>query len=299
MTPQKISIVTPCFNEEMNVFDVYSQVREIMVMMSLQYGVEGIEMTYEHLFIDNCSTDRTVEILRGISAKDRNVKVLVNSRNFGHIRSGHYALLSASGDAVILMPADLQDPPMMIPEFIRIWKTGFDVVMGIKAKSKENMLMFAVRKIYYYVVKLLSDEVPQVMNFSGYGLYDKKVIAALREIKDPYPYLRGLIGEIGFSRYGLPYEQNKRKRGKSKNNFYVLYDFAMLGIVSQSKILARLMMIAAIASMVSGIVFKSLLLGVSAVQLFFMGILGEYIINIYSFSKNRPMVFIKEKINFE
>jgi polyisoprenyl-phosphate glycosyltransferase len=307
-----ISIVTPCFNEENNVETVYQEVRKIFAELR--------SFKYEHIFIDNDSKDRTPAILRKLAADDRNVKVILNARNFGHIRSPFYALLQANGDAAILLVADLQDPPHLIKEFIKKWEEGYKVVIGIKEGAEESALTFGLRKIYYRLINRLS-ETELVKNFTGFGLYDKRIIQELRKIEDPYPYFRGLISDIGFEQYRIPYLQPSRKKGVSKNNFYTLFDMAMLGITSHSKIPLRLAtmlgFLTAILSMVAAIVYfiyklvfwSSFSLGVApivigvfffaSVQLFFTGIVGEYIGAIYTQVLQRPLVVEKERINFD
>ncbi|MFH2021097.1 MAG: glycosyltransferase family 2 protein [archaeon] len=185
-----ISILTPTYNEEHNVNDVYSQVKKVMSKLSYEY---------EHIFIDNASKDRTVEKLKDLAKKDRHVKIIVNARNFGYIRSPYYGLMQCNGDAVIYIVADLQEPPSLIPKFIEKWEKGSKVVLGVKSRSKENKLMFAFRKLYYTLLRKMAD-IELIDNFTGFGLYDKKIIEILREVDDPYPYLRGLIAERGFDR---------------------------------------------------------------------------------------------------
>jgi glycosyltransferase involved in cell wall biosynthesis len=312
-----ISIVTACFNEEENVRDVYSQVRAVVEALPPRGG----ELyTYEHIFIDNASTDRTVDILREICAEDRRVKVIVNTRNFGHIRSPFHGLLQATGEAVVSIVADLQDPPEMIREFVARWEQGYKVVVGVKKESLETRSMFFVRGVYYRLINKLS-EVPLIKDFTGFGLYDRVVMEKLREIDDPYPYFRGLICDLGFERYEAVYTQPKRKRGITKNNFYTLYDMAMLGITNHSKVPLRLAMmvgfimsvlllIAALCYLVLKLVmwntfqlgFAPLLIGVyllGSVLLFFIGILGEYILSIHTQVYHRPHVVEKERINFD
>jgi glycosyltransferase involved in cell wall biosynthesis len=306
-----ISIVTPCFNEEENVEALYSQVKQVFE------GLKGYN--YEHIFIDNASTDRTVAILRKICLEDRNVKVILNARNFGHIRSPYYGLLQSQGDASILLVADLQDPPPMIADFIRKWEEGYKVVLGIKTGSKESRIMFAIRNAYYKLVSAIA-ETRLVQNNTGFGLYDKCVIKILRELDEPYPYLRGLVPEIGFEIAPIEYTQPKRARGITKNNFYTLYDMAMLGITNHSKVPLRLAtfagfitafisLLVAVAYFVAKLVFwdkfslgiAPLIIGFfffASVQLIFLGILGEYIGNIYTQILKRPLVIEKERINF-
>jgi glycosyltransferase involved in cell wall biosynthesis len=306
-----ISIVTPCFNEEENVEAVYSQVKLVF---------EGLKRyNYEHIFIDNASTDKTVAILRTICSKDPNIKVILNARNFGHIRSPYYGLLQAQGDACILLVADLQDPPLMIANFISKWEEGYKVVLGIKTGSEESRTMFAIRRSYYKLIDAIA-ETKLVQNNTGFGLYDKCVINILRELDEPYPYLRGLVPEIGFDIAKIEYMQPKRVRGITKNNFYTLYDMAMLGITNHSKVplriatfagfaVALLSFLVAVSYFVAKLIFwNSFSLGIapliigffffSSIQLIFLGILGEYIGNIYTQILKRPLVIEKERINF-
>ncbi|MBY9077513.1 glycosyltransferase family 2 protein [Paenibacillus sp. CGMCC 1.18879] len=306
-----ISIVTPCYNEEDNVEELYKQVKNVFE------NLPGY--TYEHIFIDNASKDRTVAILKNIAHTDFNVKIIVNSRNFGHIRSPYHALLQAEGDAVILMVADLQDPPGMIKDFIEKWEEGYKVVLGVKTQSHESPAMFAIRKMYYNFINRVS-EIELTKNNTGFGLYDKQIIQILREIDDPYPYFRGLISDIGFESYKIEYVQPVRKRGITKNNFYTLYDIAMLGITNHSKIplrlaamlgflMSALSLLVGLAYLVAKLLFWNkfslgtapLISGLflfSSVQLFFIGIIGEYIGSIHTQVLKRPLVIEKERINF-
>jgi glycosyltransferase involved in cell wall biosynthesis len=312
-----ISVVTPCFNEEDNVAELGRQVREIMESLPAR---NGEPYTYEHIFIDNASSDRTVEILRAICAADTCVKVIVNTRNFGHIRSPFHGLLQARGDAVISIVADLQDPPVMIRDFVARWEEGYKVVVGVKAASGENRVMFFVRGMFYRLIDRLSD-VPQIRNFTGFGLYDRAVMDTLRDIDDPYPYFRGLICDLGHARVEMPYSQPARRGGVTKNNFYSLYDLAMLGITNHSKVPLRLAAMAGFALSVVALLvalvylvlklawwqtfdlgLAPLVIGVyflGSVQLFFIGILGEYIGSIHTQVYHRPLVIEKERINFD
>jgi polyisoprenyl-phosphate glycosyltransferase len=307
-----ISIVTPCYNEEENVAELYRQVQQIFATLP--------DYRYEHIFIDNASRDRTVEILKGIAAADRNVKIIVNSRNFGHIRSPYHALLQAQGDAVILLVADLQDPPPLIRDFIETWEKGYKIVLGVKTQSKETAAMFLVRKIYYDFIGRLS-EIELTKNNTGFGLYDKKIIEILRGINDPYPYFRGLVSDIGFESAKIEYTQPARKRGITKNNFYTLYDIAILGITNHSKVplriatmlgfcMSALSLLLAMGYFIAKLIFWTqfsigiapLMIGLflfSSVQLFFIGIIGEYIGSIHTQVLHRPLVIEKERINFE
>lgn len=306
-----ISVVTACYNEEENIREVYKQVKEVFAGLH--------DYRYEHIFIDNASKDKTVSILKEIAKDDKNVKIIVNARNFGHIRSPYHALLQAKGDAVISIVADLQDPPAMIKDFIKKWEEGYKLVLGVKTQSKETAAMFLVRKLYYELVSKLS-EVELVKNYTGFGLYDKKVMDVLREINDPYPYFRGLIADIGFESAKIEYTQPARKRGFTKNNFYTLYDMAMLGITNHSKVPLRLAvmfgftmsilsLLAAGGYFVYKLIFwESFTVGIapmviglflfSSVQLFFLGIVGEYIGSIHTQVLKRPLVVEKERINF-
>lgn len=307
-----ITVVTPCFNEEDNVDDIYEQVKKVFQGLT-QYQ-------YRHLFIDNASTDKTVEKIKRLIHQDSNVQLIVNNRNFGHIRSPYHGLLQATGDAVILIAADLQEPPDLILEFIKHWENGYKVVAGVKNQSKESKIFFLVRRIYYKLVSKMA-EVPLISNYTGFGLYDQSVIKVLRNLSDPYPYLRGLFPELGFSMATETYVQPRRKRGFSKNNFYALYDMAMLGFTSHSKVPLRLATffgfgLGCLSLLISFLYFilklvfwnsfsiglAPLIIGVfffSAVQLFFIGVLGEYIAQILTQVKNRPLVTERERLNFE
>jgi len=278
------------------------------------------DYTYEHIFIDNASRDKTVSILKEISLTDPNVKVIVNTRNFGHIRSPYHALMQAKGDAVIAMAADLQDPPAMIVDFLRKWESGYKIVIGVKAKSEESALFFAIRSIYYRIIGNLAD-IELVKNFTGFGLYDRDIVDILKKIDDPYPYFRGLICDIGYERVEIEYTQNARKRGITKNNFYTLYDLAMLGITNHSKVplrlatmtgfaVAILSLLVAVGYFIYKLIFwdsfsvgiAPLVIGLfffASVQLFFIGIIGEYIGAIHTQILKRPLVIEKERINFD
>lgn len=307
-----ISVVTPCFNEEDNVENVYNQVKEVFKTLP--------EYNYEHVFIDNASIDRTVDILKKIAKDDKNVKVIVNVRNFGHVRSPYYGGLQCKGDAIIGLVADLQDPPEMIKEFIKKWEEGYKIVLGVKAESKENKLMFLIRRLFYYIMFKISDT-EQIKNFTGFGLYDKKFMDILRNLDEPYPYFRGLVGELGFQRIEIPYTQSRREKGKTKNNFYTLYDVAMLGFVNHSKVPLRLAsfigfavslisILIALSYLIYKIIFwysfqlgmAPLVIGIfflGGVQLFFLGMIGEYIGSIFTQVKKHPLVIEKERINFD
>jgi len=307
-----ISIVTPCFNEQDNVLNVYNQVREVVAGLG--------EYDYEHIFIDNASRDNTVAILKMIAAEDKNVKIIVNSRNFGHIRSPIHAMLQARGDAVISIVADLQDPPQMIADMVREWENGAYCVLGIKRTSEENSAMFWLRKQYYSLLESLSS-IETIQNYTGFGLYDRKVMELIRTFDDPYPYFRGMIAEIGLPTVRLMYDQPARRFGITKNNWYTLYDIGMLGIISNSKVPLRLAALAgfvgASLSFLIGLAYlllklvlwstfsfglAPLLIGIffiSSLQLLFLGVMGEYIGSIYTQVQNRPYTVERERLNFE
>ena len=307
-----ISIVTPCFNEEGNIEELANRIRRSM---------DGFpEYDYEHIFIDNASTDDTVARIKRLAAEDRRIKMIVNTRNFGHIRSPVHAVLQATGDAVIGMASDLQDPPELIGEFLQAWERGYKVVVAVKPKSRESWLMSRLRKAYYRTIGGISD-VRLIPDFTGFGLYDREVIEQIREIDDPYPYFRGLISELGYDYAAIPFEQPRRVRGITKNNFYTLYDLAMLGITSHSKVpirlatmagfvLGALSLLVSIAYLLLKLLFwdyftvgtAPILISLfffASVQLFFIGIIGEYIGSIHTQVKRRPLVVEKERVNFD
>src|SRR3990167_8805300 len=306
-----ISVVTHCYNEEENVEELYKQIKAVFSALN--------NYRYEHIFIDNASTDNTVEVLKSLAKNDANVKVIINSRNFGHIRSPFHAMLQANGDAVISMASDLQDPPSLIPEFIRKWEERFKVVAGIKPTSQESFPMSAIRRAYYHTIAKISDT-KIIKNFTGFGLYDQSIIAIARGIDDAYPYFRGLISEIGFAVAEVPFKQPVRQRGITKNNFYTLYDIAMLGITTHSKLPIRIATLGGFAlsllSFAMAVIFLILklllwyqfpigiapiLIGMfffTSIQLFFVGILGEYVLSIHTQVLKRPLVIERERINF-
>lgn len=307
-----ISIVTPCYNEEDNVEELFRRVKSVFTTHLAQYD-------FEHIFIDNASTDKTVEKLKAMALMDERVKLIINARNFGHVRSPLYGLLQASGDAVISVVADLQDPPEMIPSFIEQWQAGNDIVLAIKKDSEENKIVFRIRKFYYSLLSKLSD-VKIFKNYTGFGLYNRKVMDALRTFQDPYPFFRGMIAEVGFQVAELDYNQPVRVKGITKNNFYSLYDMGILGIMNNSKVPLRLVVfLGFILSSISALVglgyfiakiiyWKEMQLGMAplviggafafSIIIFFLGIIGEYIGAIYTQVLNRPLVFEKDRINF-
>lgn len=307
-----LSIVTPCYNEEANVCEVYQRVKAVFAQLG--------RYEYEHIFIDNASRDNTVAVLKEIARDDPRVKVIVNARNFGHLRSPMHAMFQARGDAVVLLFSDLQDPPELIADMVAHWEQGIPVAMGIKITSAENGLMFWLRRRYYRLVNQLAD-LETYENFTGFGLFDRRVIEILREFRDPYPYFRGMVAEIGLPHVKLPYHQKRRARGITKNNFYTLYDLAMLGITNFSKVPLRLLTFAggvgsflSILLSAAYLVYKllfwnrfsaglaPLVIGIfflASVQLLFIGILGEYIGAIHTQVLRRPLVVERERINFE
>jgi len=307
-----VTVVTPCYNEQENIEEVFRQTAAVFAGMP--------EVHYEHLFIDNCSTDRTVELLRGMAARDPRVKVILNSRNFGQVRSPFHGLMQAEGDAAILLVADLQDPPAMLRDFVQQWLAGSPLVVGVKPASRESALMFGVRRLYYRFVTRIAD-VRLIQNFTGFGLYDRRVLEVLRTIDDPYPYLRGLVSEVGFEPVQIPYTQPRRERGVTKNNFYSLYDFAMLGITSHSRVplrlatmlgfvLSGLSLLVSLGYFLAKLLFWNqfsigvapLLIGLfffASIQLFFIGLLGEYVGAILTHVARRPLVVERERIGFQ
>ncbi len=305
-----ISIVTPCYNEEDNIEELYNRI--VAVMADQPYE-------YEHICIDNCSTDSTVKKIKQLAARDKRLKLIVNARNFGHIRSPYHGMLQTSGDACVMIASDLQDPPEMIAEFIKKWEQGYKTVLAVKPESHESSFMFLLRKIYYNVITKIS-EVQLIKNATGAGLFDRVVVDILRSINNPYPYFRGLICEIGFPIATVPFKQPQRQRGVTKNNFYTLYDIAMLGITNHSKIPLRLMAMSgfllAFLSLLVALLFfiakllywdlfqlgtAPILIGIfffGAIQAFFIGVLGEYIGSIHTQVRNMPLVVELERVNF-
>jgi glycosyltransferase involved in cell wall biosynthesis len=306
-----ISIISPCYNEVENIEEIYLRVKAVMS----QYP----QYEFEYLFIDNASTDGTDLKLKMLADLDKRVKVIINTRNFGHIRSPYWGLIQTSGDASIYLASDLQDPPELIPTFIDAWEEGYKVVLAIKPFSKGNRLLHQLRKSYYSMLDGISD-VTQIKDATGFGLYDRTVLNEIRSINDPYPYFRGLIAELGYEVKAIPFTQPRRLRGVSKNNFYTLYDVAMLGITSHSKVPLRIATFVGfalgISSVMVALVFLVLkllfwdsfsfalapiLIGLFflfGVLLIFIGILGEYIGSIHSYLQRRPIVVEKERINF-
>lgn len=311
-TVKTVTVLTPCFNEENNVEEVYRRVRGEIAKIGTY--------KYEHIFIDNSSSDGTVAVLKRLAAADRNVKIIVNARNFGQVRSPMHAFLQSRGDAVIGIVADLQDPPELIPEMLRRWEEGFDMVLCIKRSTEERGAMAWVRRKYYTWIERLSS-IRTYQNFTGFGLYDRKVVEAVRAFDDPYPYFRGMIAEIGLPHAEILYDQPLRKRGTTKHSFYALYDLAMLGITNLSKVPLRFVtllgFVCSAASALVGLAYliykllfwnrfsagaAPLVIGLfflGSVQLLAMGILGEYIGSIQTQVRKRPYVIERERVNFE
>jgi len=307
-----VSIVTHAYNEEDNIEALYLRIREIMQAYS--------HYAYEHIFIDNHSTDSTAAILKRIAAADQHVKVIVNARNFGHIRSPMHALMQARGDAVIGIASDFQEPPDLIPEMLAAWEEGFKMVLCIKKASGENGLVYWLRKQYYRTVERLSS-VETIQNYTGFGLYDREAVDIVRSFNDPYPYFRGIIAEISLPNKRIYFHQPARKRGITKNNFYTLYDIAMLGFVSTSKVPLRLAVFAgfigailsfliALFYLIAKIIFwKTFSVGVApmiigvfflqSIILVFFGVIGEYVGAIYTKVQQRPHAIEQERIGFE
>ena len=308
---KKISVVSPAYNEEGNLTPLVERVRAVFEALP-QYR-------YEHLIIDNASTDGTVVELKGLAAKYPEVKGIVNARNFGHIRSPHHAILEADGDAIIILLSDLQDPPELIARFLDEWEKGWKVVFAVKTNSEESGLMFRVRSAYYRTVERLTS-VQVLRHYTGFGLYDRQVMEVVRRYGDPYPYFRGMVAEVGFPIKQIEYGQKRRVRGITKNNFYTLYDMAMLGITNLSKVPLRLVtfggFVFAAVSLVIGLLYllaklifwNHFELGLAptmiglfflgSIQLIAIGIIGEYIGSIHTIVQNRPLVTEKERINF-
>ena len=309
---KKISVLIPCYNEAENVGPISRAVTEILEKELPQYD-------YELVFIDNDSTDGTRDIIRGLCADNPRIKAILNARNFGQFNSPYYGMLQVTGDCVIEMVADFQDPVEMIPKYIHEWEKGYKIVIGIKTSSKENRLMYWLRSCYYKTIKKLSD-VEQIEHFTGSGLYDREFIEVLRSLDDPTPFLRGIVAGLGYRRKEIPYEQPRRRAGKTHNNFYRLYDAAMLSVTSYTKAGLRLATIfgsiCAVVSMIIALVYlvmkliwwdrfpagmAPMLIGMlflGSVQLFFIGFLGEYIMSINQRVMKRPLVIEEERINF-
>ncbi len=310
---RKISILIPCYNEEENVEPISQAVVDILEQELPQYD-------YELVFIDNDSQDNTRPILRRLCSENPRIKAIFNAKNFGQFNSPYYGMLQVTGDCVIEMVADFQDPVDLIPQYVKAWEEGYKIVIGIKTSSRESKVMYWLRSIYYKMIKNLSD-VEQIEHFTGSGLYDREFIEILRSLDDPTPFLRGIVAELGYKRKEIPYEQPQRRAGKTHNNFYRLYDAAMLSVTSYTKVGLRLATIfGAFCGLISILValiylvmkliwwdrfpagMAPLLIGMlflGSVQIFFVGLVGEYVLSINQRVMKRPLVVEEERVNFE
>ena len=309
---KKISVLIPCYNEQENIIGISEAVEKQLRKLE--------KYDYEIIFIDNCSTDKTQQLITELCSKNDKIKAIFNCKNFGQFNSPYYGLQQTTGDCTILLCADFQDPVEMIAEFVKEWENGYKIVIGIKNKSKENKIMYFLRSCYYKVIKKIADT-EQIEHFTGFGLYDKEFIEVIKRLDDPTPFLRGIVAELGFKRKEIPYEQPKRKAGKTHNNFYTLYDAAMLSFTSYTKVGLRLAtfigIFIAIISFLVGLIYLILklmywdmfvagtipiLIGMcflGSIQLFFIGFLGEYILAINSRLKKRPLVIEEKRINMD
>lgn len=310
---KKISILIPCYNEVENVGPMSETIVKIMTEELPQYD-------YELVFIDNCSEDGTREKLEEICGKNKKIKAILNVTNFGQFNSPFYGMCQTTGDCTISMCCDFQDPPEMIPKYVAEWENGYKIVSAIKTTSKENAFIFFLRKVYYKLIRNMSS-VKMIENFTGTGLYDRSFINLLKELDDPIPFLRGIVAEYNFKRKEIPYEQGKRRAGKTKNNFYSLYDAAMLSITSYTKVGLRIAtwmgFISAAVSFLIAVIYlvmklthwysfqagnAPMIIGVfliGSLQLFFIGLIGEYILNINTRVMHRPLVVEEKRLNFD
>lgn len=313
LNKKKISIVSTCYNEKDNLQEFYDRIMKVLA--------DFPQYSYEIIIADNCSTDGSREELRRIATQDKNFKIIFNANNVGPNRSGFNSLLNASGDAAIPMSSDLQDPPELISQFIQKWESGYKVVVGIKRQSQENPVMFTFRSFFYWLLSKFSDSDYVIPHFTGFGLYDKQFLNAIKLYNEPLPYLRGLVSKIGLSRAEIEFIQPLRKHGRSKNNFFTLYSTAMTGFVNHSKLplrlatffgfcLALISLLIALGYLIYKLMFWNtfnlgmapVVIGLfffSAIQLIFIGIIGEYIGAILTQVKNDPLVIEEEKINFD
>ena len=310
---KKISMVIPTYNEKDNIFDDYNRLKGIMDRDLKDYD-------YEMLFIDNFSNDGTREELRILAKKDKNVKIILNGNNFGWMRSSFYGMIQTTGDCTVLLAADMQEPPEVMVDFVREWEKGYKVVIGIKSKSKENKLMYFLRNCYYNFLEKITEN-HHIKQFMGFGLYDRDFIEILRKLDDPVPYFRGIVAELGYKMKKIEYVQERRKKGKTHFNFFRIYDLAMLGITSYSKVLMRIATllgfgISGISIVIAIVTFilkvfriinypvgiAAISIGVFAlggINLFFIGLVGEYILNMNTRIMKRPLVVEEERINFD
>lgn len=312
MDKKLISVVVPTYNEQENVVPLTDTLVKI-------FAEELPEYNYEIIFIDNHSKDNTKTLIRRICSENPNVKAIFNARNFGQMRSPVYGFKQAYGDCVVRLNADFQDPPSLIPTFVREWEKGHKIVIGIKEKTEEGFFMAFVRRQYYKFLRKITD-IGHIENFTGFGLFDKAFVDVVRNIHDPMPYFRGMVAEFGFEYKTILYQRPNRRAGKSKNHFYTLYDVAMIGITSYSKVMLRLasflgFIIGGLSFLVALVYFimklvhwdwfrsgiAPLVIGVfflGGVQLFFIGLLGEYVLAINSRVLDRPLVVEEERLNF-
>ncbi len=309
---KKISVMIPCYNEEENVVAICDAVINELKKLD--------KYDYEVMFIDNCSTDNTRPLIRDICSKNDKVKAIFNMKNFGQFNSPYYGMCQLDGDCVITICADFQDPVELIPEFVKYWEEGYQIVCGIKTASKENPVIYWLRSIYYKTIKKFSD-VEQIEHFTGFGLYDKSFIETLRQLHDPTPFLRGIVAEFGGRRKEVPYTQPERRAGKTHNNFYTLYDAAMLSFTSYTKVGMRLaVFVGGLFSVISLIVALVYLIMkllywdrfvagqaptiiilslMCSIIMLFLGVMGEYVLSINHRVMNRPLVIEEERINFK
>ena len=310
---KKISIVVPTYNEYDNVELLVKEINKVF-----EEGLNNYE--YEIIFIDNYSIDKTRDKIMEMATRDKKIKAIFNAKNFGQLNSPYYGMTQAKGDCVVLMVADLQDPPEMIKKFVSEWEKGYKIVIGVKTKSKESKTMYFLRTIFYKTIKKISN-VDHIEHFTGFGLYDRDFIKVLGSLNDSQPYLRGIVAELGFTRKEMTYTQPQRKFGKTKNNFFTLYDIGMLGITSYSKVVLRtatifgfiisgLSILVSIIYLILKLLYWNMfpagtapivigMFFLSGIQLFFIGFLGEYIMNINTRVMNRPLVVEEERINFD
>ena len=310
---KKIIITIPCYNEEENVYPLHDALVEMFERDLPNYE-------YELLYIDNCSSDRTRELLKELGKQDKHVKAILNAKNFGQFNSPYYGMMQTTGDCTILMAADFQDPVEMVPKYVAEWEKGYKIVIGRKTSSKESSIVYHLRSLYYKIIKKFS-EVEQIEHFTGFGLYDKDFMDVLRNLKDPTPFLRGIVAELGYKRKEIPYEQPQRRAGKTHNNWYSLYDAAMLSFTSYTKIGLRLatfigifvgalsFIIAIVYLIMKLVLWDTFTAGMApviigmfflgSVQLFFLGFMGEYILSMNQRIMNRPLVIEEERINFD
>ena len=306
----KISIVTPTFNEEQNIKKLCNDIK---------FEMEKLNIDYEHIVIDNASTDKTIDIIKEICKTDKKVKVIINAKNYGHIKSPVYGLMQSKGEACILMASDFQDPVNLISQYIEKWENGSKIVLGEKITSDENSFVFGIRRLFYKFLNRISDT-DLTMNTTGSGIFDRSIIEKLKKINDPYPYFRGLISELGEEISTIQFNQPKREFGNTKNNFYTLYDIGMLGVVKHSKMPLRIMILlgflfSAISLCIAlfYLIYKLLfwnsfevgiapliigIFGFASLQILLLGIIGEYVSVVLTHLRNMPLVEEKERINF-